>query len=587
MITVQRNWAQPRVDSAPCFRHVLVGFGQPLKFQIAVSPGERLQVALGFIEGWHADAGKRPLRIEVEGNSPQVLDLVKEHGQNVPVVLSLAVEDANQDGTIDVRVLPVETAQDGNTIISGLWVFPAGTNAEPNLVLSGKLDDRAVARLDADHMPDMPRPIRLSWNTGNVAPGNVFSLFVAVPQGQDARRGVTLGEPAVERERCLNHWLQSDLPYDRIRVPDGAVQDLLDSCIRNIYQARQWKEDRPKFQVGPTCYRGTWAADGPFLLEAVSYLGRTTEARTGLEQQVDGDDGPGGVEFSKKSGLRLWMVWRHAQLTGDLPWLKHMWPRVEREVNQIIEYRKMTRNDPNQANYGLMPIGFGDGGLGGKHREYTNVYWTLAGLKAAIAMADAVEDPVEPAWQAEYDDYWQTCERTRNRDKLADAAGNTFVPVTMQGEQPQLPQRGAWAFLQAVFPGRIFEPDDTLMLGTMAMLDANEREGLIYGTGWIADGIWNYAASFYGHAHLWLGHGPKAAATLYAFGNHASPLLCWRRSRTRSASHHISWVTCHTTGPVPNSFGWCGTWRFWSTATRCTCWKPSPTAGRKRAANCE
>ncbi len=45
----------------------------------------------------------------------------------------------------------------------------------------------------------------------------------------------------------------------------------------------------------------------------------------------------------------------------------------------------MTMNDPNQANYGLMPAGFGDGGLGGKHREYTNVYWTLAGLKAAIA----------------------------------------------------------------------------------------------------------------------------------------------------------------------------------------------------------
>ena len=98
-----------------------------------------------------------------------------------------------------------------------------------------------------------------------------------------------------------------------------------------------------------------------------------------------------GVEFSKKSGLRLWMIWRHFQLTGDQAWLRKMWPRVEREVNQIIEYRSMTRDDPKQANCGLMPIGFGDGGLGGKHREYTNVYWTLAGLKAAIEMAEKVE----------------------------------------------------------------------------------------------------------------------------------------------------------------------------------------------------
>jgi hypothetical protein len=246
---------------------------------------------------------------------------------------------------------------------------------------------------------------------------------------------------------------------------------------------------------------------------------------------VDQDSGPGGVEFSKKSGLRLWMIRRHAQLTGDREWLRQMWPRVEREANQISEYRKATRDDPHQANYGLMPIGFGDGGLGGKHREYTNVYWTLAGLKAAIAMAQELNEPAATGWQAEYADYWQTFDKARQRDKLLDAAGNTYVPVTMKGEQPQLPQRGAWAFLQSVFPGRVFAADDPLMLGTMAMLDANQREGLIYGTGWIEDGIWNYAASFYAHAHLWLGHGRKAAATMYAFGNHAAPLLCWREEQ--------------------------------------------------------
>jgi hypothetical protein len=85
--------------------------------------------------------------------------------------------------------------------------------------------------------------------------------------------------------------------------------------------------------------------------------------------------------------------------------------------------------------------------------------------------------------------------------------------------------------LQSIFPGRIFQKDDELMLGTMAMLDATEKEGLIYGTGWLPKGIWNYAASFYGHAHIWLGHGKKAASTLYAFGNHASELLCWREEQ--------------------------------------------------------
>ncbi len=548
-LRVQRDWAQPNSACAPCFRHVLVAFGQPLAVRIPVSPGASRHIALGLIEGWHAEPGQRPLRIEVEGAAARDVDLVREFGRNTPVVLLVTGRDEDRDGTLRVQVLAAAGAPDRNTILSGLWSFAAETPPVAEAVLAGRADAEAEVRMDADSLPRLPKPLTLAWNTGAIAAGTSFDLLIALPQGELARGGVTLGDAAVERQRCVAFWQQADLPYDRITVPDPALQGLLDSCVRNIYQAREWKAGKPKFQVGPTCYRGTWAADGPFLLEAVSYLGRVEEARAGLEQQVDGDDGPGGVEFSKKSGLRLWMIQRHFQLTGDRAWLERMWPRVEREVNQIIAYRRMTQDDPQQANYGLMPIGFGDGGLGGKHREYTNVYWTLAGLKAAIDLAQLVQPAMVGAWQAEYEDYWQTFDRARQRDKLVDEAGHTYVPVTMRGEAPQLPQCGAWAFLQAVFPGRIFEPDDPLMTGTLAMLDANEREGLIYGTGWIADGIWNYAASFYAHAHLWLGHGPKAASTLYAMGNHASPLLCWREEQNPVGQPP------HFVGDMPHNWG--------------------------------
>ena len=66
----------------------------------------------------------------------------------------------------------------------------------------------------------------------------------------------------------------------------------------------------------------------------------------------------------------------------------------------------------------------------------------------------------------------------------------------------------------------------------MAMLEATEREGMVYGTGWDATGIWNYFASFYGHAWLWQGHGQKAAQILYAYANHAAPVLDWREEQS-------------------------------------------------------
>lgn len=548
VISVSRNWAKPSIRCRSCFQHVMVGFSQPLQFTFPVAGKEKYHIYFGLIEGWHKQAGVRPIEIRVEGQNAVKLDLVDKPGRNVPLVYPVMAADQDGDGKITFGIWAPPTAEDRNTILSGLWIYPESAAPTPADVLTGRTSTEPLALVDADNLPQSAAPVLLRWSLADLGPGQSRDVLVTVPQGKWAMATVPSRDAAAEYQQAIDFWHRVDLPYARLVVPDQQVQGLLDSCIRNIYQAREIKDGQPAFQVGPTCYRGTWAADGPFILEAITYLGRWRETRAGIEAQVDADTGPGGVAFSKKSGLRLWMIRRHAQLTGDQDWLQKMWPRVTREVKQIIEYRNMTHSDPKQANFGLMPIGFGDGGLGGKHREYTNVYWTLAGLKAAIEMAQQLHRPELAKWQLEYADYWQTFDQARQRDKLVDSKGNTYVPVTMKGEQPQAPQRGAWAFLQSIFPGRIFQPADPLMLGTMAMLDANQKEGLIYGTGWIPDGIWNYAASFYAHAHLQLGHDRKAAATLYAFANHASPLLCWREEQ------NVKGQPEHFVGDMPHNW---------------------------------
>jgi hypothetical protein len=527
---VSRNWGKPRAECDERFRDILVGYSRPLVFTFPAETAGKYRVAFGLIESWHEDAGRRPLDLRIEGKSVRQVDLVAEYGRHQPVVLTVEAEDENGDGLIEMGVHAVANAEDKNTILTALWVFEADGAPSDQQILVGQADSRALAIYEVNSR--IENPVRLYFAEKGIEPGQKDQVLIGLYRGEEAEAPVSVEAAQEELDRAINYWQEEvGLPFDRIQVPDIAAQGLLDSCIRNIYQARELRNGEPAFQVGPTCYRGTWAADGPFILEAVTYLGRGQEARAGLELQVEKDEGPGGVPFSKKSGLRLWMILRHWQLTGDKFWLEKMWPRVQSNVDKIIEYRRMTMTDPSQMNYGLMPIGFGDGGLGGRHREYTNVYWTLAGLKAAIEIAEQLGKPVLSAWEAEFEDYWEYFEKARNRDKLRDEQGNVYVPVTMKGEQQQLPQRGAWAFLQSIYPGRIFELDDALMQGTVAMLDANQREGLIFGTGWDPAGIWNYAGSFYGHAHLWLWHGRKAAATFYAFGNHACPLLCWREEQ--------------------------------------------------------
>ncbi|MBN1127180.1 MAG: hypothetical protein JXA82_19410 [Sedimentisphaerales bacterium] len=527
--SVSRNWGKPNISCDPRFRDILVGYGQPLQFRCHAQPGKSYRLAFGLIESWHDQPDRRPLMIRIEDKTVRKVDLISEYGQHTPVVLLVDATDINNDGWIEAGIYSPEGVEDRNTILTALWLFPMEKAPTAKQILTGGIDEQALAIYDANR--PVEQPLKLFFAEQTLTPGQEYNVLISLPQGTNAPVKAEVSQAQSLFDTAVTYWKKVKIPYDRMVVPDPSVQALLDSCIRNIYQARELRNGQPAFQVGPTCYRGTWAADGPFILEAVTYLGRADETRAGLELQVQKDEGPGGVAFSKKCGLRLWMIWRHAQLTGDWNWLKTIWPQVEANVNLIMEYRHLTRDDPKQANYGLMPIGFGDGGLGGQHREYTNVYWTLAGLKAAIQMAEKLGVSSSATWKSEYEDYWETFDKARNRDKLIDTYGNVYVPVTMTGEQKQLPQGGAWAFLQSIYPGRIFTPDDSLMLGTMAMLDAVECEGLIYGTGWLPDGIWNYAGSFYAHAHLWLGHSEKAAATLYAFANHACPLLCWREEQ--------------------------------------------------------
>ena len=345
----------------------------------------------------------------------------------------------------------------------------------------------------------------------------------------------TVEQALASRDRTVEYWEKVGLPYGRVQVPDAGIQALIDSSIRNIWQAREIKDGLPAFQVGPTCYRGLWIVDGAFLLEAAAMLGAGDQARSGVAYEMKYQQPDGGIRviknYHKENGIVIWTCVRHAQLTQDKAWLESMWPNLERIAEFIKRLRRRTYENDSPLDDGLNPLGFPDGGIGGNHYEYTNPYWNLLGLRAFIKAAQWLEKTEQAAlWQQEYDDFMAAFRRAAARDMRSDEHGNRYLPVRMDGRD--LPQRGQWAFCHAVYPGQIFAADDALVAGNMAMLEATEREGMVYGTGWDKTGIWNYFASFYGHAWLWQGNGRKAAQSLYAFANHAAPMLVWREEQS-------------------------------------------------------
>jgi hypothetical protein len=367
-----------------------------------------------------------------------------------------------------------------------------------------------------------------------IFPAGLEELAVYVASGHEAG-DLGLDWANLQPRRSSAYWTRQDFPYGTVRVPDKTLQEILDASIRNIYQAREIRNGLPIFQVGPTCYRGLWIVDGCFILEAMTYLGRGREARAGIEHILtrQGPDGSFDIlgKYWKENGIVLYILYRHALLTGDMEWLKGKWGTVKTLVGVIRRLREESRRNPAAPEAGLIPPGFPDGGIGGVVAEYTNVYWSLAGLRAAVEAARLLNAPEAAEWEAEYKDFRETFQKAVKRDAKPYRDGLIILPVLMVPNPEISAVRGQWAFCHAVFPGKIFEPGDPLALGNMALLDDSQSEGLVYGTGWMADGIWNYFGSFYGHAHLWLGHGPKAAEVLYAFANHASPLGAWREEQ--------------------------------------------------------
>ncbi len=583
------GWAHPGPGFAPCFSRIHVGWGgKDLVYKIPVGRNQACLVAAGLCEGYHREPGVRPLLLGVEGGRARKVDPVAEAGPDKPLVVLLEGKDADGDGFVLFRVSPVPGARDTNTILNALWAFPPGSRPDPAALAEGRDPGvKPAAFLDCGIQNFAGLPPRmdlwkgtlsgasrlqvrihsarpLSWDGKRTAvllggvpflvpfpapekvektgDGLALSFFfpgkgphsfcLARPAGARPR-AVPPASAEAEARRAAPWWKARDLPWGHILVPDPAVQGLLDSCIRNIWQAREIKNGKPAFQVGPLVYRGLWIVDGSFLLEAVTYLGRWKDARAGIEHILTYQRPDGGFQllrkYWKETGIVLWILKRHFELTGDKAWISALWPRVRRMVAFIHDLRKKAKGECA----GLLPPGFTDGGIGGVEPEYSNVYWTMVGLESARDMARALGKKEDAqAFGREADSLRRAFERAAARDGKKTPEGLVLPVVMPGGKRKYSDVRGQWAFLHGVFPGRLWPAGHPLVRGIMAALEKSKREGIIYGSGWNAKGVWNYLASFYGHALLWLRKDLEAEKVLYAFANHSSPTLCWREEQS-------------------------------------------------------
>jgi hypothetical protein len=411
--------------------------------------------------------------------------------------------------------------------------------------------------------------ITLTFKTDAASPERPLRILFRFPQeGQDFEK-IRAGLDAPDRllESAREYWRNWSAFASGVEWRlSGRYHEFLVACARNIQQAREVRDGKLTFQVGPTVYRGLWVVDGHFLLEAARYLGYDAEAQQGLEttwsrQEADGIIyAAAGRAHHKDTGIALFTMVRQAELAQDWSYMRRMQPNILRAVRFLRDLRDQNRSADNAcARYGLLPPGMGDGGLGGIRPELTNTLWVMAGLRA---VADAARTEgiagLEQAGQL-YTELRSAFLKAAQAEMRQHAAGFPYLPMLMK-EDPQWsapddwdkprPQCGQWALSHAIYPGVLFDTNDPVVRGHIALMQEATREDVPAETGWIFhDGLWTYNAAFVAHMYMWAGLADWARLTFHGFLNHASATYVWREEQPLRGSLVADYV-----GDMPHNW---------------------------------
>ena len=320
------------------------------------------------------------------------------------------------------------------------------------------------------------------------------------------------------------------------------------ACVRNMVQAREIKEKKKVFQVGPTVYRGLWIIDGNFLLEAARYAGYDKEAQEGLETIWELQDANGaffagaGKAHWKDTAAAVYTLCRQAELSQNWEYFNSLYPDAVKAMKYLNDLREKGKNDgtPN-GKYGLLPQGFGDSGIGSIRPEFTNTIWTLIALKMLLETAYRFLLQRRSEINDFYTELRVAFFAAAKQEMRKHPKGFTYLPMLMKDDptwndpdeekRPQ-PQAAQIYLSHAIYPGQLFIKDFNIVDGHIDLMKAVTSEDIPIETGWLPhNGVWAYNAGPVAQVYLWKGMQELARKTFIGFLNHASPLYAWREEQ--------------------------------------------------------
>ncbi|MGH7789970.1 MAG: discoidin domain-containing protein, partial [Candidatus Binatia bacterium] len=245
-----------------------------------------------------------------------------------------------------------------------------------------------------------------------LAPGAVETVVVAMPLHDAAPLPAVAADRAAAAawgnrhiEQFTAHWRArlADLP---IELPAAAAP--FDTSLRASLGWILANREGPRIQPGSRCYRRSWIRDGALTGTALTEMGFADEARAFLRWYAPFQFADGrvpcavdhrGIDLAiehDSHGELAWGVVEVARLTGDVAFLRQLWPHVRGAVDAIAALRATRTGDAfrDDPRYGLLPESISHEGYASHpvHSYWDDFFAVLGLAHAADAAALLGED---------------------------------------------------------------------------------------------------------------------------------------------------------------------------------------------------
>ncbi|MCW1885907.1 discoidin domain-containing protein [Luteolibacter flavescens] len=240
-----------------------------------------------------------------------------------------------------------------------------------------------------------------------LAAGTSHEVFVAVPFCRTTSlakiRKIASMNGAVQFSQAV-HDLRSRLDEVRFRMPSGPPRDAAETFKTAAGQILI-NRDGPALQPGPRRYTRSWIRDGVIMGAALLRAGETDALKDFMRWYAPHQRSTGFVPCCVDRSGPDWLVEHdsHGQLiygarecfrfTGDLAFLREMWPHVRKAACFIERLRARRLTPEYQAKekkdrHGLLPESAShEGYLAHPVHSYWDDFWALRGLIDAAAIA--------------------------------------------------------------------------------------------------------------------------------------------------------------------------------------------------------